>query len=193
MVMYDVVFRLGEIMLLLSVIIAFLPFAFVILENFDAGRYKKTKTINKSQSEIKNIENIFIEVQNAIDEQDIETLGKLFSKKMFKKYNKKLEKMWIRDKKTYVKKPKLEGITRLRNSKHGFSVTLSFKAISYTSFNKDRVELHWNMIEYCFTPSGEGIEGGETDFIHFKQRWWFKHNSSGLEVQKIKDFYTKNK
>lgn len=180
-------------MLAIATFIIGLPFIFIIFENLDAGKYKKQKNIKKSQEEIDTIEDLFMSVQQALDTQNIELLKKHFSAKLIKYYNKKFEKLYIQDKKIYIKNPKLEGITRLRNSKNGFSVTLSFKAISYTLFNKERVEIYWNMIDYCFTPTGEGIEGSTTNYIHFKERWWFSYEDNDLKVTKIKKFYTKNK
>jgi hypothetical protein len=123
----------------------------------------------------------------------MELLNKYFSPRLIKQHEKKFETLKIQDKIFYIKNPVLEGITHLRTSKNGFSVLFSFKAISYTSFNKDRVELHWNMIEHCFTPYGNGIEGSISSYTYFKQRWWFTYREDDLQVDKIKEFYTKNK
>lgn len=170
-----------------------LPLLLVGLENFDSGKYEKKKNIPKSQKEIDSIENIFIDIQNALSTQNMELLRKNCSSDLVKQYEKKFEQLKIQDKKIHIKNPFLEGLTCLKPSKNGFSVLLSFKAISFTIFNKDRVEIHWNMIEYCFTPQGDGIEGSTNSYTHFKQRWWFSYNGDGLQVNRIKDFYTANK
>ncbi|WP_213497181.1 hypothetical protein [Lactococcus formosensis] len=178
-------------MIFIAIIFISLPLLLVLVENFSKKEYETTKDVDRHI--LHDIEVLFDKAQTAQNMQDMSDLHQLFSPHLYKTYEKKLTKLNIQDKKISIENAELEGITNIKKTAHGFSADLSFKAITYTHFDKNRIEIYWRTIDFLFTPQGNGIDGNNTGYTYFKQRWWFIYNSSNLKVDKIKNFNIKRK
>lgn len=166
------------------------PIILLFLDNLTKKKYETTKSVaNQTKSDI---EKTFLRTMIALENQDLEELKIIYDTKLYDKYYKKIEKYQRKDRREYIKKPQLDGITNYKSTKDGFSVDLSYKAISYSKFDQNRIELYWRRIDYFFTPLGNGVIGSKTDYTKYKQRWWFKQSKNQLKIVKIKKFYIKD-
>ena len=82
-------------------------------------------------------------------------------------------------------------MTDYKITNKGFSVILSYKAISYSTFDKKRYEIYWRRIDYLFTPLGNGILGNAEDYTRFQQKWFFEERNNKFKIVKIKNYYLK--
>ncbi|MFD2252753.1 hypothetical protein ACFSJM_00015 [Lactococcus formosensis subsp. bovis] len=174
----------------LAIFFIMIPIILLLFDNMTKRNYETTKAVNSKTKH--DIESIFTKRMNALENQDFDELKVLYNAKLYKKYYRRVKKNQIKDKKEYIRDPHLDGITNYKLTRNGFSVDLSYRVISYSKFDKNRIEVYWRRIDYFFTPLGNGMIGDKETYTQYKQRWWIKQNENQLQIEKIKNFYIKD-
>ncbi|WP_276414722.1 hypothetical protein, partial [Lactococcus garvieae] len=176
-------------MIIVVTLFILLPFILIVFDNLTQKSYKKIKDVPVDKINL--IEYIFNKVMNDIENQDFDDLKNFYSEKLLQKHIKKVTKNDVKDTKSYIKHANLEGSTDYKITNKGFSVVLSYKAISYSTFDKKRYEIYWRRIDYLFTPLGNGILGNAEDYTRFQQKWFFEERDNKFKIVKIKNYYLK--
>ncbi|MGL5449123.1 MAG: TIM44-like domain-containing protein [Lactococcus cremoris] len=98
---------------------------------FKKRDYHQEKTIN-DPALAQEIEEIFLNVQEAWDKQDLQSLSPFYGDKLYEKHQKVLEKMRNKGQINHTRSAILDGITRYKKIKDNqFEVDLYFVAIDY--------------------------------------------------------------
>lgn len=161
----------------------------VLFDNLSKKKYEKTIDV-ESQIQAK-VERIFDRSMLALETQNFEELKNFYEADLFNEYCKRIKKNEVRGRKEYLKNSQLEGITNFKYTREGFAVDLSYQAISYETFDPNRVEIYWRLIDYWIKPLSNGIIGDKENYTFYKQRWWFKQTEKNLKIRKIKNYNIK--
>lgn len=176
-------------MIYLAIFFIIVPVILIFFDNLTRKKYQMTIEV---ESQIQDeIERIFKKNMLALENQDFDELKKIYDTNFFNKYCKRMEKNKIRDNKEYLKDCRLEGITNFKYTREGFKVDLSYRAISYSAFDPNRLEIYWRLIDYWIKPLSNGTRGDKENYTLYKQCWWFKQTKNKLKISKIKNYYIK--
>lgn len=178
-------------MIVIAVLFVFCPFGLILLDMLTQKNYKVTKDVPTDK--IRQIEELFEKVMENLENHNSEGLKNIYGQDLFHQYIKKVNSNKIKDRQSYIEHACLEGITDYKLKRNGFSVNMSYRAISYSTFDKKRYEIYWRRIDYLFTPLGNGILGDSENYTRFQQRWFFEERNNQLKIVKIKNYRLKNK
>lgn len=121
----------------------------------------------------KDIKKQFLSIQNAWNMQDITTVSRLYSERLYDKHTKILRSYLNKRKTNHIENIEIEGLSRLYWKKtNTFEIDISFKAIDYV-MDQDTQQI---------------LKGLPNYQQKFKQRWTFVTDTEGLKVDKIKEF-----
>ena len=139
---------------------------------FKKRDYHQEKTIN-DPALAQEIEEIFLNVQEAWDKQDLQSLSPFYGDQLYEKHQKVLEKMRNKGQINHTRSAILDGITRYKEIKD----------------NQFEVDLYFVAIDYLVSiDSGQIISGNNQYRREFKQRWTFSGQKGALRVEKMKEF-----
>ena len=139
---------------------------------FKKRDYHQEKTIN-DPALAQEIEEIFLNVQEAWDKQDLQSLSPFYGDQLYEKHQKVLEKMRNKGQINHTRSAILDGITRYKEIKD----------------NQFEVDLYFVAIDYLVSiDSGQIISGNNQYRREFKQRWTFSGQKGALPVEKMREF-----
>lgn len=155
---------------------------------FNIHKNKLTTNLILDKELFKKIENIFYEVQHAINTNNKQKLPQLLSDEFFKSYQKNPKNLFLNNSKIHIENVELKNIANLKINNSTFSVDILFSAITHTKHDKNTIHWQNRCLMTTFSPNKEiGRESILQQY--FKQKWFFVYESKKIKVKKIKGIY----